>query len=145
MPTIKLQNGKVVLKDGKVSCDCCTISEVCITKSFFISGLEFPQCQTIPYGETTVVRPTGIVSAPAPVPVRIRGFVDDDLLLNGEITQPGEFPFNLFGFVCNQPHEVTVDFTLINDSFTIAAGDNFGANAWYELTICFGGDPLDAP
>lgn len=142
MQTIKLNNGNVVVKNGKVSCDCCT---VCITKSFFISDLSFGKCQAIPYGETTVTRPEGISSAPIPVPVRIRGTVDDELLVDGQITQPGEFPFTEFGFTCNGAHSVTVDFTLINDSFTIAAGDNFGSNALYELTICFGGKPLAAP
>lgn len=33
MATIKLQNGKVVLKDGKASCSCCTGYTICIDNS----------------------------------------------------------------------------------------------------------------
>jgi hypothetical protein len=29
MPTVKLQNGKVILKDGKVSCSCCAVEPDC--------------------------------------------------------------------------------------------------------------------
>jgi hypothetical protein len=142
MPTVKTQGGKVVTKDGKVSCECCDTS-ICISANFFKSGLPLVRCAAVPYGTQTIVRPVGIAPAPTPVPVRVRGDADDEFLLNGVITQPNEFPFQNFG--CNGAHTVTVDFTLFDASFTIAAGDNHGENTGYNLTICFGGLPIPAP
>jgi hypothetical protein len=143
MPTVKTQDGKVVTKDGKVSCECCSSVIICINENFGIINTPLNRCAATPYGLRTISRPSGIAPAPASVPVRVRGFVDDEFLLNGAITQPGQFPFSIYP--CNGAHPVTVDFTLSAATFTIAAGDNHGQQSSYSLQICFGGDPVSAP
>jgi hypothetical protein len=142
MPIVKTQGGKVITKDGKISCECCGPPEVCITTAFQLEGIVGITCAATPYGTRTINRPLGVPPAPEPIPVRIRGVVDDELIVNGVITQPGQFPFTSS---CNGAHNVTVDFTMTAASFVIAAGDNYGVRVGYNLNICFGGEPFPPP
>lgn len=54
MPTIKTQGGKVITKDGKVSCVCCGPPSVpCGTPVVFFGGQSNPSVHTIQLGSGT--------------------------------------------------------------------------------------------
>lgn len=133
MQTIKLIGGSVVLKNGLPSCECC--EPCCVNlqfSNFFIPG-DIGDCNAVPYGLQTVTLPQ--CAPKPPLNVTITGSVDDELLINGEIIEPGQYPFRDTG--CNGAHSLNYTFTLSSNSFTVAAGDNHGTSVRYNLTICF--------
>lgn len=134
MSPLYLYQGKLLHKNGKLATDekCCC-EECCIKENFSIEGIpgQVGDCQAVAYGEKTINRPP--CAGEGVVLVEITGGVDDELLVDGIITQPNQFPFN----GCNGAHEVNYAFILNNNSFTIAAGDNHGGSARYSLRICF--------
>jgi len=52
MATIKLQNGKVITKDGKVSCECCTDFQLTIKYDWSGTGMSDLDTQTTAFGES---------------------------------------------------------------------------------------------
>lgn len=62
----------------------------------------------------------------------VPGGVDDELLIDGVIIQPGMFPFG----ACNGAHAVDWSFAKTG-SFTLACADNHGGQSGYTLRICF--------
>jgi len=118
------------------ACGC----ECCITETFSSGSINKApgNCPATIYGERVITRPT--CSSTGPVTVKITGIVDDDLVINGEIIEPGLYPFDL-SLPCNGAHTIGngagYSFTLNADSFTIAVADNFGFVASYNLKICF--------
>ena len=98
---------------------------------FSVSGLADSHCAAISYGERTVAVPADLA---LPVTVSIKGSVDDELLINSQIIQPGQFPYN---GSCNGAHGVTYSFQLNARTFLLACGDNFGGVARYSLDIDF--------
>lgn len=122
---------------GVVRCGQPPISPtICVREQFNAGSIPgvIGACQATPYGAKTIIRPVGVTRAPDPVAVKITGYVDDELLINGARTQEGQFPF--MGS-CNGAHAVDVSFVSNEESFSIAAGDNHGGQAGYDLTICF--------
>jgi hypothetical protein len=120
-------------------CDCC-----CINENFFLSGIVRADgtCPATVYGERVITRPS--CSGTGLVRVKITGTVDDELIVNGEIIEPGQYPFTPG---CNGAHTIGggsgvaggsgYSFVLNASSFTIAAGDNHGGSTSYNLKICF--------
>lgn len=131
--------GPLILAGGSNDEPCCC-GECCIEESFFITGISRAAgaCPATVYGQKTITRPA--CSGTGPVRVEFSGSVDDELIVNGVITEPGLYPFTAG---CNGAHSIGGAFDgsisiIINEAtFTIAAGDNHGANTGYSLKICF--------
>lgn len=102
----------------------------CQQVQFAQNNIPNGNCQAVPYGEQTITVPDDCA---LPVCVRVTGGVDDELLIDGEVIQPGQFPFG----ACNGAHAVDYSFLLENRSFTVAAGDNHGGGTSYDLEFCF--------
>jgi hypothetical protein len=140
-------NGKLLVVDGKLATnENCCCGDCCIDEEFSISGISgnVGDCQATEYGLRTINRPN--CAGTGPVTVTIYGEVDDELIVNGVITEPGLYPF----VRCNGAHLVGgpappgseyasggYSFVLNDQTFTIAAGDNHGGNTGYSLKICF--------
>lgn len=75
MATIKIQDGKVILKDGKVSCECCTL---CVSGNSGFPFLPIPEqvgpCIDFLTATTTSVRKAGLYTC--------RGRADDSANIN---------------------------------------------------------------
>jgi hypothetical protein len=83
-------------------------------------------------GEKIITIPNNIA---LPVYVNIKGFVDDDLVINGDVIEPGKYPYWIFP--CNGAHNVDYTFLCNERSFTVAAADNIGGWVGYNLDIKF--------
>lgn len=139
--------GPLVLSPKPGGNEPCCCGECCIDESFFISGISKAPgpCPATVYGEKTITRPA--CSGTGPVRVTFYGSVDDELIINGEITEPEKYPFTPG---CNGAHLIggppppgsdkpSAGYSIVLDTttFTIAAGDNHGGNTSYNLKICF--------
>jgi hypothetical protein len=54
MATVKLSDGKVVTKDGKVSCECCDVRRCCVFEAQFATAGDLPAVINFYGGELTV-------------------------------------------------------------------------------------------
>jgi RHS repeat-associated protein len=106
---------------------------------FSVSGLADSRCAAVPYGQRTIAVPADLA---LPVTVSIKGSVDDELLINNQIIQPGQFPYK---GSCNGAHDVNYSFLLTSRTFELACGDNFGGTARYSLAIDFTPTPAPPP
>lgn len=170
MPLVIKNNGILVNGSGLVAKSgpvtqydgcCCEACERCTTFSGLANRYVLPgTCDAAPYFETTICVPPG---CPLPALVTIRGWVDDELIINGAIIEEGEYvidpshPFCLYGGFCdcNVAHCVgsgdwtvggpyfgacdaySYSFEIEERCFTLAIGDNHGVVAEAYLDICF--------
>jgi hypothetical protein len=148
MSPLYTYESKLLVVNGKLAAnENCCCGECCINENFFIEGIVGPFCQAVPYGQKTITRPA--CAGSGPILVTVYGGVDDELLINGVVTEPGLYLDCRLG-PCNCAHLIggpaPIDseylsggysFTLNDPSFTIAAGDNYSGNTGYNLTICF--------
>lgn len=126
------------------SCECCdeppppppppTDCDCEVTRSFALNtGPGIYLCENASeYGHDTVSRPPCAPQS-GPVLVTVKGSVNDDLLIDGVVTQPNQFPFG----PCNGAHNVDYAFLLTAASFAISVRDNHGSGTSYDLTFCF--------
>lgn len=116
----------------------------CECSAFYSEELEYkyeeatgdlgPFCSfTYIKGEQTFTIPSSI---PLPVTVQLSGDVNDDLVLNGEVVRPNDFPFG--GYPCNGAHTMEYCFTAESRTFTLATKDNygFGMGANFKIRFC---------
>lgn len=97
-----------------------------VSESFFVGNIPGPgSCGTAVYGLKTITIPDYIN---LPATVTITGSSDDDFVVNGNLVKggcAGAGNFSPYTFVSN------------SRTFTIAAVDNFGGNAGYNVNIVF--------
>ena len=112
-----------------IECNSCSSS--CTTISYDEQNVpgDTGHCEQIvlPGSTQTIIIPDGYNY------VTITGSVDDELLIDGVIIQPGEFPFQNG---CNGAHDVDHSFSKTG-SFTVSCADNHGGRSGYDLRICF--------
>ncbi len=129
--SIATTNGSLIVKDGKLAenCGCC---DYCVQKSFYVDlGITGPRPLSACYndnaqfGVTTVTVPAFVQ---APVTVRITGYADDDIAINGKT--PGNR-------TCRRDGAVDYTFCLEQNSFELAAVDNYGWIVSYDVKVCF--------
>lgn len=70
------------------------------------------------------------------VTVTITGSVDDELLIDGVIIEPGAY-----GSPCNPAHSVNHTFITSAGSFTVGFADNYHVLCGGDITICFAPEP----
>jgi hypothetical protein len=126
---------KLVLSDESPCC-CCPCSNFHEEQNYAYNentgNLGVPCTFNYTRGEETINIPAEI---PLPVVVALFGSVNDDLVLDGQVIEPGKYPFQ--NFPCNGAHELCYFFTANNRSFTLATRDNFGFGMGAEITIRF--------
>ncbi len=125
MATIKLQNGKVILKDGKVSCECC---ESCSfdfpPENYFLATIE----------EYNNWRKGGIATVSASI-----NFIECNLSINEEIVIPKRsciVGVNKFGSECNSETESTVPYIEINFGIFKSLVDNSNRILFELFSTC---------
>lgn len=149
------QNGKLLRVDGRLAVSCCICDDdgprcvhVCCSSIGLFQGVN---CQRDGVYLHTVTIPSRYS---LPVPINIRGFVDDDLLLNAQsITKdlgldPGPYP-NTVGAACVGAHAIGsqpgpymdtknggITFPMSQQTFTVALRDTIGGGATMVVTIC---------
>jgi len=124
--TIGTKNGSVILKSGSVAqnCGCC---KECLSVSFgpyFGPPDRFPR--GVCYGAFFIGSQTVSFSGNYLRRITITGAADDDIAIDGV---PVGQPCKLSGIVSHS-------FCLSANSFVVAAVDNYGWPATYNLTIC---------
>lgn len=65
MPTVKTQDGKVVTKDGKVSCECCEVLDPCITSASSPPFIDFTNMTEITSAQYATLFASGTYSLSA--------------------------------------------------------------------------------
>lgn len=150
-------NGQLLRVDGLLSTDCCCddgprcVTICCSLDSGFIGN-----CQQPGIFEHTI-QLAGCYTLP--VPINIRGFVNDDLLLDGQsittdlMLDPGPYP-DTVGFGCVGAHTIGekpgpfadavnggITFPISARTFTLSLRDTIGFGASIDITVCV--DPSD--
>lgn len=93
-----------------------------------------------PFCSFTYIRGEQAFTIPADIPVpcyvSLQGAVNDDLVLDGEVIEPGQYPFG--SNPCNGSHSLCWIFLAQNRTFTLATKDNygFGMSADIEIRFC---------
>jgi len=135
--TLATKNGAVILKAGKLAenCGCCVdpSTPVCKQYTFSVDWGQFGGFRPLApcykddamFGAQTVSVPDSIS---LPASVTITGYADDDLAVNGKSVSLSQ---------CRQSGAVSASLCLNEQSFEIAAIDNFGWLANYDVNVCF--------
>lgn len=134
MANIALQDGKVVLKDGKASCTCCD-GEICISGSEFKRGPDIPDrnvtdpCTDFLTVTTTQATKSGLY--------KCTGVVDDQGSMtwaSGSYYSPGSSP-NIGP--CFGRHSFEFNATLnVGDTVSCEAG-SWGSDYGCQITCCY--------
>lgn len=121
-------DGECVEEPCNTCGDCVTY--VTVTQSVSGSG----SCDGLRDNLQTITVPA---ECPSPVWVRISGSVDDDIAIDGDVVQDGEFQLPPAFTPCNVAHTVDYEFSTTASSFTIETVDNYAGVISADLLICF--------
>lgn len=143
-PTLRNNGGGTL--GIEANCCCKKKCKACVDVTVDVANVPYP---TQPCPGTLVE--TCIVTIPneysLPVKIRISGVVDDDLMVNGQIIEPGLYPYPKEGN-CNGGHYIGgflgghYDKIVNSRTVTLKILDNHGAFSGANLTVCV--DPLNA-